>query len=132
MGPFVVQAPGQGRKPLGAEDLPYGGGAEGAVALLEGLADLIDRVVLLAELDDEVAGGRFLGLGPRAPAGGGKEDRLGLAAEVVTQDVKGVNGVAEGAGGLFGWAPVDQEGAEGLVLAVFRQARLEEEAAELT
>ena len=132
MGPFLIQAPGQCSKTLGPEDFPHRGRAEGAVALLEGLADFIDRVVLFAQLDDQVAGGRFLGLGLRAVARGHKEDRVGLAAEVVAQDVKGVERVAEGAGDLFGGAALDQESAQGLVLAVFGQAGFEEEAAELT
>ena len=130
--PFLVQAPGQGGKALGPEDFPHRGRAEGTVALLEGLADFIDRMVLFAELDDQVAGGRFLGLGLGAVARGDKEDRLGLPAEVVAQDVKGIERVAEGAGDVFGGAALDQVSAQGLVLAVFGQAGFEEEAAELT
>ena len=45
--------------------------------------------------------------------------------------MKGVEGVAEGAGDLFSGATLDQESAEGLVLAVLGQARFAEEAAEL-
>jgi hypothetical protein len=132
MRPFLIQAPGQGRKALRSEDFPHGGRAQGTVALFEGLADFIDRVILFAQLNDQVAGGRFLGLGLGAMARSHEEDRLKLAAEVVAQDVKGVEGVAEGTGDLFAGMPLEQKSAQGLVLAVFRQARFEKEAAELT
>jgi hypothetical protein len=102
------------------------------VALLERLADFIHRVILFAELDDQVVGGRFLGLGLRPVTRGHKKDRLGLTTEVVTQDVKGVERVAESAGNVFGRPAFDQKSAQGLVLALFGQARLEEESAELT
>jgi hypothetical protein len=102
------------------------------MALLEGLADFIDGMVLFAQLNDEVTSGRFLGLGLGAVTRSHEEDRLGLPTEMVAEDVKGVKRVAEGAGDLFGWTPLDQKSAEGLVLAMFGQARLEEEAAELT
>ena len=64
--------------------------------------------------------------------GGDKKHRLRFAAEVVAQDVEGIKGVAEGAGDGLGGAALDQEGAQGPVLAVFGQAGEEEEAAELT
>ena len=64
--------------------------------------------------------------------GADKEEWGGLAAEVVAKDVKGVKGVAEGAGDLFGGTLLDQKSAQRLILAVFGQARFEEEAAEIT
>jgi hypothetical protein len=51
---------------------------------------------------------------------------------MVTKDVEGIEGVAEGAGHIFGKTALDQVSAQGLVLAMFRQAGFEEEAAELT
>ena len=102
------------------------------MALLEGLADFIDRVVMLAQLNNQVAGGRFLRLGLGSVARGGKEDRLVLAAEVVAQDMKRVKGVAKGTGDLFSRAPFDEKSAQGFVLAMFGEARFEEEPAELT
>jgi len=89
-------------------------------------------MVLLAQLDDEIAGGRFLGLSLRAVAWGEEKGRLGIAPEVVAEDVKGIEGITKGAGDLFGWAPFEQISAEGFVLAVFGQAGFEEELAELT
>ena len=102
------------------------------MTLLEGLANFIDRMVLFAELDNPIAGGRFLGLGLRTVAWGHKKDRIWLPAEVVAQDVKGIERVAEGASDVFGGPPLDQISAQGLVLAVFGQAGCEEEAAEFT
>ena len=132
MRPFLVQAPGQRRETLGPEDFPHGRRAKGAAALLECSADFIDRVVLFAKLDDEVASGRFLGLGLWAVARGDEKDRLGFTAEVMAQDMKGIERVAEVAGDVLGKPAFDQIGAQGFVLAVFGQARMEEEAAELT
>jgi hypothetical protein len=42
-----------------------------------------------------------------------------------------VSRIAEGACDVFGGAALDQKSAQSLVLAVFRQARLEEESTEL-
>jgi hypothetical protein len=51
---------------------------------------------------------------------------------MVTKDVEGIEGVAEGASNVLGETALNQVSAQGLVLAVFRQAGFEEEAAELT
>jgi hypothetical protein len=102
------------------------------VALLEHLADLVDRVVLLAQLDDEVTGRRFLGLSLGAVAWREEKDRLGIPPEVVAEDVKGIEGITEGAGDLFGGALFEQISAEGFILAVFGQVGFEEELAEFT
>jgi len=65
-------------------------------------------------------------------AWGKEESGLGLAAEMMAKDVKGIEGVAKGASDFRSGATLDQIGAQGLVLAVFGQARFEEKAAELT
>jgi len=57
VGSFLVEASGEGCKTLLLEDLAHGGGAQEHVAALELLADLVDRVVLLAQLHDQVPGG---------------------------------------------------------------------------
>ena len=75
-------------------------GLKGSAGVLERVADFIDGVVVLAQLDDEGAGGGFLGLGAGARAGGQEEGRLGVVAEVVAEDAEGAGGVAEGAGDL--------------------------------
>jgi hypothetical protein len=107
MWPLLVQAPGQRRKTLGPEDFPHGGRAEGTAALFERLADFIDRVVLFAQLDDEVAGGRLLGLGLGTVARGDKKDRLRFTAEMVTQDMKGIERIAEVTSDVLGGPTLD-------------------------
>ena len=57
---------------------------------------------------------------------------MGFSAKMVTKDVEGIEGVAKGAGHVFGETALNQVSAQGLVLAVFRQAGFEEEAAEST
>ena len=47
----------------------------------------------------------------------------------MAQDPEGACGVAEGASDLLGGAGLDEKGAEGLILAVFRDGGFEEEAA---
>jgi hypothetical protein len=48
---------------LGFETLAHRRGAQRGLALLEGFTDVIDRVVLIAEADNEIVCGRLLGLG---------------------------------------------------------------------
>jgi hypothetical protein len=132
LGPFFIQPPRQRSEPFGFEDFPYAGRTQWGVAILKNLADLIDGVVLLAQLDDQVASRRLLGLGLRAVPRREKKYRVGFSAKMVTKDVEGIEGVAEGAGNVLGETALDQVSAQGLVLAVFRQAGFEEEAAEFT
>jgi hypothetical protein len=96
---------------------------------LERFADFVDGVVLFAQSDDQSAGGRLFGLGARAGAGGQEKGWLGMVAEGVAQDPEGAWGVAEGASDVLGGAALDEKGAEGLILAVFRDSRFKEEAA---
>ncbi len=128
-GSLVVQASGQCGKPLGLQHLAHGRRTQRALLLLEVLADLIDGVIPLAQIDDQVPRGGLLRLRLRASSWRDKEDRVGLAPEVVTQDVKRRHRVAEGAGGLMGGAPLYEIGTQRLVLALLRGLRLEEELA---
>jgi hypothetical protein len=89
-------------------------------------------MVLLAQTDDEVASRGFLGLGLRSPARRQEEGRGGIAAEVMTEDMEGADGVTEGPGDRLGGPVFEEVGAEGLVLALFGDDGLEEEAAEVT
>jgi hypothetical protein len=127
-GPLLVQAPRQRGKALGLEHLTHRGGAERQRALLERVADLVDRVIGLAQLDDEIVGGGLLGLMARAGTGGDEELRLGVVAEVVTQNLERAGGVAKGASDLGGRDVFDEVSAQGLVLALLGRRRLEEEA----
>src|SRR5207253_3520531 len=129
---FFIQPPRQRSKPFGFEDFPHSGRTQWGVAILKNLADLINGVVLLAQLDDQVAGRRLLVLGLRAVPRREQKGGVGFSAKVVTEDVEGIEGVAEGAGNVLGETALDQVSAQGLVLTVLRQTGLEEEAAELT
>lgn len=50
-----------------------------------------------------------------------------IVAELVTKNAEGARGVTEVAGGLVGGEEFDEEGAQGLVLAVFGVGGPEEE-----
>ncbi|PYT85157.1 MAG: hypothetical protein DMG40_00275 [Acidobacteria bacterium] len=132
LGPFFIEPPRQGSEPFGLEDFPHAGRTQWGVAILQNLADLIDGVVLLAQLDDQVAGRRLLGLGLRAVPRREKKGGVGFSAKVVTEDVEGIRSVAKGASNVLGETALDQVSAQGLVLTVLRQTGLEEEAAECT
>ena len=99
------------------------------VLLLEVGADLVYGVVALAQFDDQVPGGRLLGLRLRTASWRDKEDGVDLATEVVTQDVKRGHRVAERAGDVLGGPLLHEVGAERLVLALLRGLGFEEEAA---
>jgi hypothetical protein len=118
---LLVQAPWQGREPLSAQDLSDGRRAQGTVTLLKDLADFINGVVLFAELEDQVMGGRFLGLGLGTVVRGNKEEGRVLTAEVVAQDIKRIERIAESTCHVFGRAILDDESAECFVLAMLRQ-----------
>src|SRR5437667_2489361 len=90
-GPFFIQPPRQRSEPFGSEDFPYAGGTQWGVAILKNLADLIDGVVLLAQLDDQVASRRLLGLGLRAVPRREKKYGVGFSAKMVTKDVEGID-----------------------------------------
>jgi hypothetical protein len=56
-GPFLIQAPGQRSKALDFEYFAHRRWAEGALALVEGAADVVDGEILFAQLDDQLSGG---------------------------------------------------------------------------
>jgi len=86
-------------------------------------------MVLLAQGDDEGAGGGFFGLGARARTSGEEEGRLRVVAEGVAKDAESAWGIAEGAGDLLGGAALDEVSAQGFILAVFGRGGFEEEGA---
>ena len=95
--------------------------------LLEGLADLVDRVVLLAQGDGDLARGGLLRLRLRPASGSDEERRRPVAAKVVAQDAEGP-GRGPKARATSARALLDEVGAQGLVLAVARGGGLAEEA----
>jgi hypothetical protein len=70
------------------QDFPNGGRAERALLLLQGVADFVDRVILLAQTHDEIASGGLLGLGAWSRACGDKEVGIGIAAEVMAKNLE--------------------------------------------
>ena len=118
----------QWREALGFEHLAHRGGAQWLTTLLQALADLIDGIVALAQLNDQIARGGLLRLLAWAALGGDEEERIGLAAEVVAEHLEGPGAVAEGAGDLPRGALFDEVGPQGLVLAVPGRGGLEEKA----
>jgi hypothetical protein len=114
---------------LGLEQFPNGGRAEWNLLLLERQTDVVDRMVLLAQGDDQRTGGILLGLGAWTGAGGSKVGGIRLAHEGVAKDTESAGRVAEGSGDLVRGATLDVEGAESFVLALLRMLGLEEEGA---
>src|SRR5437773_3848042 len=115
---FVIAAPRQRREALLAQHLAHGGGTQGRAVLFEGLADLIHRMVLLAQSDYQVVRLGLVRLGARTVTGRREELRMGLTTELVAQHAEGSRGVAESAGDLVGGAVLNEEGAQGFVLAL--------------
>ncbi len=107
-------------------------GLKGAIALLQGLANLVDGMVLLAQADDPIASGRFLGLELWSAARGDKKDRIQVPAEVMAEHVKGIEEVAEGAGDLLGRSTLHKISPQSLVLALFGTRGFGEKAAAFT
>jgi hypothetical protein len=89
-------------------------------------ADVIDGEVLFPQGDDDVSEGIGLGCGVGPLGRGQEEGAAGILAELMDQDAEATWGVAEAAGDLGAGEAVDEEGAEGLVLAVGGVGGLEE------
>ncbi len=110
------------------QDLAHRGDAERGLLLAERLADLVDRIVTLAQRHDVLVHAALLGLGagPRPRAG---EELRELAAKGVAQHAEGSGRIAEAACDLGRGQLFEEEGAQGLVLALARGGWLQEEAA---
>jgi hypothetical protein len=90
-------------------------------------ADVVDGEVLFAEGDDAVAEGIGLGCG-LGPLGRSEEEvASGTLAELVDEDAEAPRGVTEATSHLDAGETVDEEGAEGLVLAMGGVGRFEED-----
>jgi hypothetical protein len=96
----------------------------------ESVADFVNRVVLFAQLNGQLAGGRLLGLGLRATSGRDEEDRLGFTAEVMAKDIERIQRISKGTGHFFRRTALDEIGAKGFILALFGVLGFEEEAAD--
>ena len=122
---------GKSGEPFGLEDLGDGDRAERAPLVVQRAADVVDREVLLAQLDDPIAEGIGLGGGMRPLGRGDEEGALGIPAELVDEDAEAARGVAEAACRLDPREPLDEVGPQRLVLPVGGVGRFGEPAGEV-
>src|SRR3974390_1874816 len=125
---FVTPAR-QGRKALLGENLAHRGCAQRRALLLESLADLVDRVIPLAQRHDLLVGTALLGLLARPGASGCEEFWQLAAATRVAQHTECARRVAEALCRLRRRQFLHEEGAQSLILALARRRWLLEEAA---
>ena len=109
--PLLISAARQRREALLTQQLAHRGRAQGRAVLLQGLADLVDRMVLLAQGHGQVVGLGLVRLSARTATGRVEEPRIGIAAELMAQHAEGAGGIAEGAGDFVGGDLIDEEGA---------------------
>ncbi len=119
----------QGCKALQGENLAHRGRTQRRALLLESLADLVDRVVPLAQRHDLLVGTALLGLLAGPGASGCEEFRQFPAAKGVAQHAECARRVAEALCRLCRRQFLHEEGAQGLVLALAGRRRFREEAA---
>jgi hypothetical protein len=127
-GTFLIEPARQWRKALCGEHLAHRGGAERHALLLERLADLIDRIVALAQGYDLVMRAALLGLVVPARSGGSEKLRQVAAAKGVAQHPEPPGRIAEAPCHIGRRQLVHVESAQGLVLALPRRRGLSEEA----
>ena len=125
-GPLLVATAWQAGKAFGAQDLVNGGQTEPVPLRRQGIVDVVDRQVLLAQGDNQRPGGILLGLDLRPGSGLGEEVAAPMA-EDMAQDPERARGVAEAPGGIGGRHPLRKVRAQGLVLPVPGLLGLEEE-----
>ncbi len=128
-GPFPIQTARQWSKAFGFEHLPHRRWAQGALSLVESPADVVDGVILFAQLDDQLASGRLLWLSLRAAARADEELRIGIPAEMVAENMEGTWRVTEETSHFLGRLALQEISTEGLVLTLPGMAGLLEEAA---
>jgi len=128
---LAIGASGEAREAFLGEDVGDGDGAERVAILGEDTGDVIDGEVLLAEGDDTgpegIVGRGLLG------AFGGREEEVaeGVLAEGMAEDAEAAGGIAEAAGDDVGGEAIEEEGAEGFILAMGGVAWFEEELGEV-
>jgi hypothetical protein len=88
-------------------------------------------VIALSQVDDQLPSSGLLGLRLRSVFGGQEEPRIGIAPEVMAEDVESGDGIAEALCDVLGALLLDEVGTEGFVLALFGEAGFEEEAADV-
>jgi len=127
IGSLFIGTPGQSGKAFFFEKEGNVGGAQRLALVVENSLDVINGKVLLAGPNNLFAQGIGFGSLLRAFSRG-KEERPGeILSELVNQDAKAPRRIAKAAGGLPGGELVDEEGAQGFVLAVSRVGGLQED-----
>jgi hypothetical protein len=116
-------------KALLGENLAHRGRTQRRALLLESPADLVDRVIPLAQRHDLLVGTALLGLLAGPGANSREELRQFPAAKGVAQHAECARRVAEALRRLCRRQFLHKEGAQGLILALARRRRLLEEAA---
>jgi hypothetical protein len=101
---FVIAAPRKSSEAFLVEDLGDARGAERRHVLIEfeGVADVVDGQILLAQLDDGVAELVTLRALPVLFAGFGEELALGVLPELGAEHAETPGCVTESSGGLLG------------------------------
>jgi len=131
-GALVVSAARQPCEPLFLQQLGNGRRAQSLAALgCQRLADLVNRVIVLAQRHHPVAQRVALGLAGRPALRLTEEGTIGVVAELMAQHAEAAGGVAEAAGNLGGRQSLDEVGAQRLVLTMGRACGLEEGASEI-
>jgi hypothetical protein len=119
---FVIAAARQAGEALFAHEHSQGIDADSMAGQSQFALDVIDGEVLFAQghgqLADAIAHRSPVGAGFGVLEEGGAF--LGVVAEVVAENAQGVGGITEAAGDLGAGQFLDEEGAEGFVLAVER------------
>ena len=94
-------------------------------------ADVVDREVLFAKVDDPIGEGIGFGRGPWPFGRGEEEVASGILAELMDEDAEAPRRIAEVASGLVTGQSVDEVGSEGLVLAMGGVGGFEEDPGEV-
>jgi hypothetical protein len=126
---LLVEATRQRCKALFAQDVSRGRRGHSHAALGEGTADVVDRVILLAQRDDFLTDG-VVGSDPGRTADGRHDEELpcaGVMSKAVADDAEGPFRVAELPGRVPRRESLDEVRAEGLILTLSRGAGREEE-----
>src|SRR5204862_6610416 len=118
IGSLFSGTPGQSGKAFFFENEGNIGGAERLALVVEDSLDVINGKVLLAGPNNLFAQGIGFGSLLRAFSRGEEERPGGILSKLMNQDAKAPRRIAEAAGGLLGGELLDEEGAQGFVLAV--------------
>ena len=123
LGPFLVEAPGQAREALLAEEDREGVDADVVPGGGQLAADVVDGEVPLPHGDDQIADAIARRRRVRPLAGSREEGGAlgGVVAELVAEDAEGPRCVAEAASDLVGGESLDEVGTEGFVLSLERR-----------